>query len=74
MNAPLVQDQVALRVAGQTMRQNNDITYSNPALNPLGEDQLDQIRGKLLITPASMPGLRACSRSIARSTIRCRPR
>lgn len=59
VNAPLVQDQVALRVAGQTMRQNNDITYSNPALNPLGEDQLDQIRGKLLITPASMPGLRA---------------
>ncbi len=59
VNTPLVQDQVALRVAGQTMRQNNDITYSNPVLNVLGEDQLDQIRGKLLITPASMPGLRA---------------
>ncbi len=59
VNTPLVQDQVALRVAGQTLRQNNDITYSNPALNVLGEDQLDQIRGKLLITPASMPGLRA---------------
>lgn len=58
VNTPLVQDQVALRVAGQTMRQNNDITYSNPVLNVLGEDQLDQIRGKLLITPASMPGLR----------------
>lgn len=59
VNTPLVQDQVALRVAGQTMRQNNDITYSSPLLNVLGEDQLDQIRGKLLITPSSMPGLRA---------------
>ena len=59
VNTPLVQDQVALRVAGQTMRQNNDIMYSSPALNVLGEDQLDLIRGKLLITPASMPGLRA---------------
>lgn len=59
VNAPLVQDQVALRVAGQSMRQTNGVTYSNPAFNVLGKDQLDQIRGKLLITPAAMPGLRA---------------
>ncbi|ARQ02749.1 hypothetical protein CAK95_04855 [Pseudorhodoplanes sinuspersici] len=59
VNTPLVQDQMALRIAGQTIRQSNNINYSNPAYNVLGEDQLDQIRAKLLITPSAMPGLRA---------------
>lgn len=58
VSAPLVQNQVAFRIAGQTMREVKDITYSDPQLAPLANDELDQLRGKLLVTPEGVPGLR----------------
>ena len=58
-NAPIVQDQVAVRVAGQAYQSRNDITYTDPALKDLGKEEFEEIRGKILITPEAIPGLSA---------------
>jgi len=59
LNTPLVPNQVAVRVAGQTMRETKDITFTDPALASMGRDEFEQIRAKLLITPDAIPGLKA---------------
>ena len=56
VSGPLVPEQVAVRIAGQTMRETKDITYTDPLAAPLGRDELDQVRGKILFTPAALPG------------------
>ena len=59
LSGPLVANELAFRVAGQIYRSNMDITYTDPRNNVLGEDRFDNIRGKVLWTPSSLPGLRA---------------
>jgi len=59
LSGPLVADELAFRLAGQIYRSNMDITYTDPRNNVLGEDRFNNIRGKLLWTPSSLPGLRA---------------
>jgi outer membrane receptor protein involved in Fe transport len=59
VSGPIVPNQVAVRIAGQSFRETKDITYTDPAVAPLGKDEFDQVRGKVLITPESMPGFRA---------------
>lgn len=59
VSAPLLEDQVAVRIAGQMARETKDITYTDPAVSKLREDEFDQIRAKLLIKPHAVPGLTA---------------
>jgi outer membrane receptor protein involved in Fe transport len=59
LSGPLIPNELAFRVAGQIYRAENDIRYSDPGNARLGEDRFGNIRGKILWTPASIPGLRA---------------
>ena len=56
VNAPIVPNEVALRVSGQVMRETKAISYLDPLVAPLGRDEFDQVRAKLLVTPESLPG------------------
>ena len=57
VNAPIVPNEVALRVSGQVMRETKAISYLDPLVAPLGQDEFEQVRAKLLVTPESLPGL-----------------
>lgn len=59
ISVPLLDDQVAFRIAGQAARETKDITYTDPGVSKLREDEFDQIRAKLLIKPHAIPGLTA---------------
>lgn len=59
VSAPIVQDQVAVRIAGQAFRKSVDIDYTDPSIASLGDDEFEEIRGKLLIEPDAIPDLRA---------------
>lgn len=59
LSAPIVDNQVAFRVAAEFRDQVKDITFEDPANAPLAEDQYRSVRGKLLIEPTDMPGLSA---------------
>lgn len=59
VNMPIVTNQSAFRISGQTFERNHGISYENPENNELDEDTLRTIRGKLLIEPDSLPGLSA---------------
>ena len=57
VNAPIVPNEVAVRVSGQVMRESKGISYLDPLVAPLGQDEFEQVRAKLLVTPQSVPGL-----------------
>lgn len=59
LSAPIVPDQVAFRVAGQVFRDTKDISYADPSIAALREDELEEIRAKLLVTPHALPDLTA---------------
>lgn len=59
LNAPIATNQAALRISGQIYEREHDISYANPDNNPLDDDMLRSIRGKLLLEPDSIPGLSA---------------
>ncbi len=59
VNAPIVNNQAALRISGQSFERNHDISYTYSEMNSLDDDVLRTIRGKLLLEPDSMPGLSA---------------
>lgn len=59
LSGPLVENQVAFRVAGQYAEGNRGITYADPLNNSLDDDEFGQIRGKVLITPDALDGFRA---------------
>ena len=59
LSGPLIPNELAFRVAGQIYRAENDIHYTDPGNARLGEDRFGNIRGKILWTPSSIPGLRA---------------
>lgn len=56
VSTPIFEDQLAIRVAGQAFKQNKGIRYTNPALASLGEEEFQEIRGKVLFTPEALPG------------------
>nr|WP_255720470.1 TonB-dependent receptor [Acuticoccus kalidii] len=58
-NVPVIADQVAVRVAAQSFKKTKDIDFVDPRFASLGEEEFQEIRGKLLVTPAALPGLRA---------------
>lgn len=55
----VVPDEVAVRFAGQIMRETKPISYIDPAVSSLARDEMETLRGKVLITPKSMPGFSA---------------
>lgn len=55
LSTPIVSDQVAIRIAGQIIRDNNDIDYPDPTIASLGDDEFEEIRAKLLVTPDALP-------------------
>ena len=57
VNAPIVNNQMAVRIAGQLVEGERNISYTDPANNRLDDDRLANIRGKVLIEPDSVPGL-----------------
>ncbi|MDX2203379.1 MAG: TonB-dependent receptor [Hyphomicrobiaceae bacterium] len=57
INAPIVSNQLAVRVSGQIVDGERNISYADPANRPLDDDRLANIRGKVLIEPSSVPGL-----------------
>jgi outer membrane receptor protein involved in Fe transport len=59
LSTPLIKDQLAFRVAGQIFRRKNDISYADPALEKLGQDEFEELRGKLLLKPAGLPDFNA---------------
>ena len=56
LSGPIVDNQLALRVAGQVFRENNGIDYADPAIAELGEEEFEELRGKVLFTPEGIPG------------------
>ncbi|MEW5424782.1 TonB-dependent receptor [Amorphus sp. 3PC139-8] len=59
ISTPIIADQVAVRIAGQAFRKDNDIDYPDPSIASLGDDEYEELRGKLLIEPEAIPGLSA---------------
>ncbi|WP_323572250.1 TonB-dependent receptor [Rhizobium sp. 28DA2] len=62
-NAPLMDDQLAVRISGEVQRSKNDINYPTFAgyenYNEFTHDFYYQVRGKVLFEPAEMPETRA---------------
>lgn len=59
ISGPILEDQVAFRLAGQVRRETSDITFTNQAIAGLGESELEDFRAKLLIEPDAIPELSA---------------
>ena len=63
VNTPLVDDQIAVRIAGEIQRSKNDINYPTftgyDGYDEFTHDLNYQIRGKVLFEPAEMPETRA---------------
>lgn len=59
ISSPIIPDQVAVRVSGQVLRETKNIHYTEPSVADLARDELEQIRGKLLVKPEALPGLTA---------------
>lgn len=59
LSAPIIEDQLAFRIAGQVFSQENDIDYAQPALAKLGQERFEEVRGKLLFKPGALPGFTA---------------
>lgn len=59
VSGPILEDQLAFRLAGFASRSNSGITFINPDDAPLGEAELEELRGKLLFEPDAIPGLSA---------------
>jgi iron complex outermembrane receptor protein len=59
VNAPIIDNQLALRVSGEIREQFKDIEFLDPANEELGEDVYRNIRAKLLFEPEAISGLSA---------------
>jgi iron complex outermembrane receptor protein len=59
ISGPIIDNQVAFRIAGEWRDQVKDITFADPANEELGEDTYRNLRGKILIEPKDVAGLSA---------------
>lgn len=57
VSGPLIQDQLAFRVTGESIREEHDISYTDPRLDFLDDGRYRSVRAKLLATPLALPGL-----------------
>ncbi|MEM9355973.1 MAG: TonB-dependent receptor [Pseudomonadota bacterium] len=58
ISGPIVENQVAFRLSGDIRREHKDIEFTEPSNEPLAEDEFYTIRGKVLVEPKALPGLR----------------
>lgn len=58
VSAPIVKDELAFRIAGQVFRGENGIDYVDPSISDVGENEFEEIRGKLLWEPAEWAGFK----------------
>lgn len=54
-SGPLIEDQLAVRIAGHASRETKDIFYIDPSIASLGEEEFQELRGKVLFTPEAIP-------------------
>ncbi|WP_193174061.1 TonB-dependent receptor domain-containing protein [Nisaea nitritireducens] len=59
VSAPIVEDQVAIRLSGDVQKEDKDITIVDPLNEPFGEDEYYNLRAKALVEPSAIPDLRA---------------
>lgn len=59
LSGPILEDQLAFRVSGESQKSTNNITYTDPANSFFGEDEYENYRVKLLWEPAEIDGLSA---------------
>jgi outer membrane receptor protein involved in Fe transport len=59
LSGPMVEDQVAFRIAGQYFQDDAGITYSDPLNNTLDNGYFGQMRAKFLFTPSALDGFEA---------------
>lgn len=58
VSGPIIEDQLAVRLAGETRRMTSDIEFTDSVNEPLGEDEYNNFRGKVLIEPEAADGLK----------------
>ncbi|MBD8689878.1 TonB-dependent receptor [Rhizobium sp. CFBP 13717] len=58
VSAPIVKDELAFRISGQIFRGENGIDYVDPSISDVGENEFEEIRGKLLWEPAEWAGFK----------------
>lgn len=56
LSGPIIKDQLAVRLSGQITRDDKGISYSNPQWARNGDEEFEELRGKLLFTPSELPG------------------
>lgn len=59
LSGPLVENQVAFRVAGQYLEGDRGIAFADPLNGPLDDDEFSSLRAKVLITPEQLEGFEA---------------
>ncbi|WP_250152466.1 TonB-dependent receptor domain-containing protein [Ancylobacter radicis] len=59
LSGPMVENQLAFRVAGQYFEDESGIAYADPLNEDLGQGYFGQLRAKFLLTPAALDGFAA---------------
>ncbi|WP_246546097.1 TonB-dependent receptor domain-containing protein [Ancylobacter defluvii] len=59
LSGPMVENQLAFRVAGQYFADDSGIAYADPLNQELGDGHFGQLRAKFLLTPAALDGFEA---------------
>ena len=59
ISGPIIDNQVAFRISMEGHESENDITYLDSDNEILGKDKFHNIRGKILVEPKAIKGLRA---------------
>jgi len=59
ISGPIIDNQVAFRISMEGHESENDINFSDPDNEILGEDKFHNVRGKILVEPKAIKGLRA---------------
>lgn len=59
LSGPMIENQLAFRVAGQYFSDESGIAYADPLNEDLGQGHFGQLRAKFLLTPAALDGFEA---------------
>ncbi|WAC26641.1 TonB-dependent receptor domain-containing protein [Ancylobacter sp. SL191] len=59
LSGPMIENQLAFRVAGQYFEDESGIAYADPLNEDLGQGYFGQLRAKFLLTPAALDGFEA---------------
>ncbi|MEM7669053.1 MAG: TonB-dependent receptor, partial [Pseudomonadota bacterium] len=59
LSGPLIEDQLAFRISGESLNEELDISYTDAGNTFLRDDEFNNVRVKLLAEPDAIPGLSA---------------